>query len=107
MVLEAFTGLIAVPVHEEAVLQVDHGDGADHDAGDPEGRQSGEKAEEEPDRTEKFGGYDQRRYDQRHPHRLGEEGEGSLETVAAEPAEGLLGSMREKDDGEHQAKYKG
>jgi hypothetical protein len=102
MVLVAFAFLRAVPVHEEADGEMDLYDCNDHDAGDAEGGDAAEQADDEAESTEELredgdGGEDGGNTEQRR-----HEVHGAAESVAPEPAEYLLRAVDEEDDAENQ-----
>ena len=66
MILKALAWLGARPVHEEAVLPVDHLNSTEHHAGNPEGGQTRQQADGEGKRAEKLGGKDEPRQDRRY-----------------------------------------
>src|SRR5262245_60873800 len=98
MELEALALLIAVPVHEEAVLRVAREHRDDHYARDPEGRHPRQEPERQAHRSEELGG--DREEAERCGKPLAEEPHRPLEAVPSEPPEGLLGAVRKDDDGE-------
>lgn len=103
MVLEAFACLVAVPVHEEAVGGVSHEHCNCHGNSDTEGGDAAEGSGEEGDGSDGFGDDGEGGEECGDAHVFGEEAHGAAKAVAAEPAEELLGSVREDDDGQGQA----
>lgn len=103
----AFTLLRAHPVHEEAVGEVDlHHGGAEHGA-DGDGGGADRSTRDQEERGKEFHEDHAKGEDPGDAHRAGEEAHGAFITVAAEPAEELLGAVGEDDGGKGQAEHGG
>jgi len=103
VILDAFTLLISVPVHEEAVGRVDREDCDHHVGKDPECGDPAQATEDQSQRAGKFSSNCQkcqRGWDVHHPS---EEPHGPSKAVATEPTEDLLGTMREHDNAKRES----
>src|ERR1700737_1800810 len=104
MKLDAFALLIAGPVGEQAEVPMDHGHGHHHIAADAKGGGGAEKAENQTDTAEEFGGNCQESERRGDVHDLGEETHCAGEAIAAKPAERFLRAVREEDYAKNEAK---
>jgi hypothetical protein len=104
VILKAFAFLIAEPVCKEAEAPMNHGHGDQHVASDPESSDATEKAKNQTDASQEFCADGQEGKRRRNVHHVREETHSACETVAAEPAEGLLRAMRKKDYAKDQTK---
>jgi hypothetical protein len=104
MILDAFALLIASPVCEQAEVAMHHDHGDQHIASDAESGHAAKQADNQADAAEKFGADGQEGQGRRDMHGVGEKAHGAGESVAAEPAEGFLRAVGEKDYTEDQAK---
>src|SRR5712692_10028568 len=80
------------------------GDGHHHVASDAESGDAAEQAKKQADAAEEFGADGQEGERRGDVHDLGEETHGAGESIAAEPAEGLLRAVREEDHAKDEAK---
>ena len=56
MVLETLTLLVAEPVHEQTIVEVDGGNSDQHIAGDAEGGNARQKSQDQSQAAKEFGG---------------------------------------------------
>jgi hypothetical protein len=103
VVFEALALLVAVPVHEEAVGEVDQKDGDGHIDADSEGCDAGQESEEQADTAEKLGENCEGGEGRRDLHAVGEDLHRAGKAGAAPPAENLLRAVGEEGDAEGEA----
>src|SRR5713101_1448186 len=96
--------LIAGPVHEEAELLVDHGDGCHHIAEDAEGGNASEESKDEAQPAEELGGDGEKRERRGNAHLMGEKTHGGAETITAKPTQHFLRAVSKKDNSQRDSK---
>lgn len=103
MKFEALPFLLAGPVHEEAIVDMDGQDSYDHVAKDPERRNPAEQADKQAQATKEFGADRQKSKRNWDMHLLREELHGSFESVAAEPSQHFLCAVGKKNRAQGEA----
>jgi hypothetical protein len=94
--LDSLALLSAKPIHEKAMLRMNHHDRHDHVCAYAQRRDAREAAKDEPKRTGKFGRDGKKSECNRNVHLLGEKLHRARKAVAAEPAEDFLRAVREE-----------
>lgn len=106
MIFKAFTFLVAIPIHEETVVNMNCENGHNHVRGDAERSDATQAAENQTDGTGKFRRNCQQRQRRGNVHLLREKIHSAAEAVTAEPAERFLRAVREHDDAEREPRDK-
>src|SRR6266849_3362463 len=104
MVLITFPLLRSSPVHPEAELTMNHGDGHDHVAKHSKGRDAGEQSKDKTQSAEEFRGDGQKCKYGRDVQHSREETHRAGEAISTEPSEHFLGTVGEEDHSKHQSK---
>jgi hypothetical protein len=105
VIFKTFALLLARPVGEEAIVNVNGEYGDQHVHRDAERGHAAQQSNEQSQAAEKFGANrkeGQRRWD---VHHLGEEVHGPGEAVAAEPSQHFLRAVGEEHYAQHQADH--
>jgi len=101
VVFETFTLLGSRPVHKEAKVAVHHRNGDDHIRGDAECSNARQDAKDQPQPAKELSSNRQKGEYCRYVQGPREESHGSGEPETAEPAQHLLGAMREEDQAQN------
>src|SRR2546426_4919992 len=104
VIFNSLAFLIATPVHEQAELLVDHGDGCHHIAEDAEGGDASEESKDEAQPAEELGGDGEKRERRGNAHLMGEKTHGGTETVTAKPTQHFLRAVSKKDNSQRDSK---
>src|SRR5260370_24549258 len=104
VIFNSLAFLIAGPVHEQAELLVDHGDGCHHIAEDAEGGNASEESKDEAQPAEAFGGDGEKRQRRGNAHLVGEQTHGGTGTITATPAQHFLRAVSKKDNSQREPK---
>src|SRR5713226_7086551 len=97
VIFNSLAFLIAGPVHEQAELLVDHGDGCHHITEDAEGGNASEESKDESHPAEELGGDGEKRERRGNAHLVGEKTHGGTETITSKPAQHFLRAVSKKD----------
>src|ERR1700688_4378268 len=104
VILDALALLCSRPVHKEAELMMNHGDGHHHIAEDTQCCNSGQESKNEAEAAKELRSNREKRERRRNVQDTGEKAHSPCEAVSAKPTQHLLGAMCKENQSEHEAK---